>query len=169
MDTSEGRAALQEDLDRLEEWANRNLMKFSKYKCKALPSWSSVERDLGVLVDNRLDRREQCAAAAAKKANGTRIASAQTSPAERKQSLSHSAHCLSGHTCNTRSVLVPAKQNRCGQAGEGPEKGHEDGPGPRRWSKDWEACHMKKAWENWVCAALTKEGLGESVSPCSSI
>ncbi|GAB0190497.1 mitochondrial enolase superfamily member 1 [Grus japonensis] len=75
---AEKRATLQEDLDRLEEWANKNLMKFSKDKCKVLhlrkhnpavqhrlgSTWlesSSVERDLGVLVD-------KCAAAA-KKAN----------------------------------------------------------------------------------------------------
>ncbi|KAK4825175.1 hypothetical protein QYF61_024655 [Mycteria americana] len=85
VDTSEGRATLQEDLDRLNEWANKNLMKFNKDKCKVLHlgkhnpggqhrlgstrlGSSSVERDLGVLVDNKLSMSEQCAAAA-KQAN----------------------------------------------------------------------------------------------------
>ncbi|GAB0205375.1 mitochondrial enolase superfamily member 1 [Grus japonensis] len=36
VDTSEERATLQEDLHRLEEWANKNLMKFNKDKRKAL-------------------------------------------------------------------------------------------------------------------------------------
>ena len=70
----------------MKEWANKNLMKFNKDKCKALHlgehnpgaqhslgstrlGSSSVERDLGVLADNKLNRSEQCAAAA-QKANG---------------------------------------------------------------------------------------------------
>ena len=36
VDTPEGRAALQGDLDRLEEWANKNLMKLNRDKCKAM-------------------------------------------------------------------------------------------------------------------------------------
>ncbi|CAM5098404.1 unnamed protein product, partial [Eretmochelys imbricata] len=143
VDTLEGRDRIQRDLDKLENWAKRNLMRFNKDKCRVLhlgrknpmhryrlgTEWlgsSSAEKDLGVTVYEKVDMSQQCALVA-KKANGI-LGFISRGIASRSRDvivppLFDTGEASSGVLC---PVLGPTLPEGCGKIGKSPAEGNKD-------------------------------------------
>ncbi|CAM2111788.1 unnamed protein product [Caretta caretta] len=137
----EGTDRIRRDLNKLEEWAKINLMRFNKDKCRVLhlgrknpmhryrlgTEWlgsSSAEKDLRVMVDEKLDVSHQCALVV-KKANGI-LGCISRSIASRLRGVIIPlciAEASSGILCR---VLGPTLQEGCGKIGKSPTEGNKN-------------------------------------------
>ncbi|CAM5107468.1 unnamed protein product [Eretmochelys imbricata] len=140
IDTLEGRDRIQRALDRLEDWAKKNLMRFNKDKCRVLhlgwknpmhryrleTEWlgsSSAEKDLGVSVDEKLDRSQQCALVA-KKANGILGCICRGTASRWRDVIVPLYSTLARpHLC---PVLGPTLQEGCEKIGKRPAEGNKN-------------------------------------------
>ncbi|PKU48514.1 pol- hypothetical protein [Limosa lapponica baueri] len=137
-DTPEGWDAIQRDLDSLEKWAHVNLMRFNEAKCRVLhldqgnPRYQyrlgdeaiesrPEEKDLGVLVDEKLNMSWQCALAAQK--TNDILGCIKRSMANRSREV-----ILPLYSALVRPHLeyCTSAQERHGPVGVGPEKGHKN-------------------------------------------
>ncbi|GAB0207082.1 mitochondrial enolase superfamily member 1 [Grus japonensis] len=143
VDTLEGRHAIQRDLDRLERWARANCMKFNKAKCKVLhmgrhnpkhdyrlgKEWiesSPEEKDLGILIDEKLNMSRQCALAAQKASRVLGCIKRGVTSRSREVILPLYSALVRPPTWSTVSSSLGAPvQERHGAVGESPEEGHE--------------------------------------------
>ena len=138
-------SAIQSDQDRLVNWAERNLMQFNRRKNEVLhlgknnprhkytlgAEWlesSSAEKDLGVLLDNKLTISYQCALVS-KKANSILYCIKKNVTSRSREAIPplYSALMRPHLACCIQfPVPVSPVQERYGLTGASPAQGHKD-------------------------------------------
>ena len=148
VNTPEGWDAIQRDLDRIEQWTQVNIMKFSEVKCKVLHlsqgnihyryklrnesiEFSTAKKDLGVLVNEKLDMSQQCVLAVQKANCIPGCIKISILSWLRDMILALYSALVRPHL----EVLCPdvesSVQERHGAVGACPEEGHNDDPRSR--------------------------------------
>ncbi|PKU43321.1 rna-directed dna polymerase from mobile element jockey-like [Limosa lapponica baueri] len=143
IDTPQDCAVIQKDLDKLEKWADRNLMQFNKGKCNVLQPGgnnpmhlymlettqlesSFAEKALRVLVDTKLYRSHQCSLVPKKAINV--LGCIRSSVATRSREVILPLYSTLGGA--TTGVLCPVlgspAQERHGHPRDSPAKGYQD-------------------------------------------
>jgi len=137
----EGHAAIRRDLDRLEKWADRNLMKLNKGKCQVQHQGEEqpmclytlradrlesifAEKTLGVFVDTELNVSQQCALAT-RKTNGIQGCVRKSVSSRWREAVLPLCSALVRHTWSAGSS-AGLPNTRQGHTGASPGKGHKD-------------------------------------------
>ncbi|KAK4832042.1 hypothetical protein QYF61_020557 [Mycteria americana] len=139
-DTPDDCAAIQRDLDRLEEWANRNLMKFNKEKCKVLHLGRNNPRHQYMLGASQLE------SSLAEKDLGNPEHCQQVKGGDPSPLLT-TGEATPGVLC---PVLASSVQERHGATRESPMKGHEDEEGTGAERTGTVHSGEKKAQEDFI-------------------
>ncbi|CAM5077495.1 unnamed protein product [Natator depressus] len=138
----EDRIKIQNDLGKMEKWSEVNRMKFNKEKCKVphlgrnnqLHTYkmgndclgsSTAERDLGVIVNHKLNMSQQCNAVG-KRANTILGCISRNVVSKTREVILPVYSTLIRPQLEYCPVLGATFQERCGQIGKSPEKSNKN-------------------------------------------